>query len=224
MSDLVFVDCETTSLSAEDGEIWEIAMIRRFSERTFERYRRVADPEGDMVEETYLTNELVLEFQIECDLGKADPFSLRIGKYYERYGKRGIASLPVGHPFDWGEHNYRNFNGKVIESKWDAARLIAQFTGGGAHLIGNCVSFDSERMERLLRSYGRCPDWHYHVIDIEPLLVGYAKAKGQDFPLPYSSSEISKWIGVEEPGEGERHTALGDARWVQRQWDSVFGE
>lgn len=41
--------------------------------------------------------------------------------------------------------------------------------------------------------------------------------------LPWRSDELSRLIGVEPPGEAERHTALGDARWAARAWDAVMG-
>lgn len=178
MKDLCFIDTETTSLSAETGRIWEFAGIRRSAETG---------------EETRLL------FQIDVDLGEADPMSLKIGKYYERFDEN-----------------------KAVSDDWVAAKMISEFTRG-THLVGNCVSFDSERMERYLRDYGQCPGWHYHVIDIEPIILGYAAAKGDTFPRPYKSSDLSAYIDVAEPSDEERHTAMGDAEWVMRQWDAIFG-
>lgn len=208
--DLCFVDTETTSLSAEDGEIWEFAGIRR-------TYK---DPEHQKLG----FNQRRLEFQIECDLGKADPFSLKIGRYRERFGVKGdweTFSVP-GDDAPLTDAYDTNPEGRVVTSKFDAARLIERFTRNTT-LVGNCVSFDSERMERLLRAYNECPGWYYHIIDIEPMIVGYAIAKGVPFSLPYSSSDLTKWLGVEEPSEAERHTAMGDAEWVMRQWDALHG-
>ena len=203
--DNCFVDTETTSLSAEFGQIWEFAGIRRDAETG---------------------NERRLEFQIECDLGTADPFSLKIGRYRERFGLAGEwepyvvntaeSMVPVMDAYD------SNPQGQVVTSKFEAAKLIERFTRDTL-LWGNCVSFDSERMERLLRGFNECPGWHYHVQDIEPHIVGYAKAKGINFAPPYNSSELSEWLGVEEPGEDQRHTAMGDAEWVMRQWDAIYG-
>lgn len=192
---IIFCDTETTSLSAEDGEIWEFAGIRR-------------EPDG---------TETQLEFQIECDLGKADPASLNIGRYYERFGLKGYWDPSID---DKGNF-IRLPEGEVVSSKFDAAKLISDFTRG-ATLIGNVISFDSERMERLLRGWNQCPGWHYHVIDLEPVIAGYALARGVPFDLPYKSSELSKWVGVEPPKEGKGlHTALGDALWVKEMWDAI---
>lgn len=37
------------------------------------------------------------------------------------------------------------------------------------------------------------------------------------------SDDLSRACGVEPPSEEERHTALGDARWVQRWYDHILG-
>lgn len=37
------------------------------------------------------------------------------------------------------------------------------------------------------------------------------------------SDDLSRACGVEPPTEEERHTALGDARWVQRWYDHIIG-
>lgn len=221
--DLCFVDTETTSLSAEHGEIWEFAGIRR----SYEGSPLFNSPNGvwDGKDSNGPYVERRLEFQIECDLGTADPFSLSIGRYRERFGVKGewepytifSDEGPVGPDvFD------TNPNGAVVTSKFDAAKLIERFTRGTT-LIGNVISFDSERMERLLRAYNECPGWYYHVIDLEPYAVGFLKGKGvKDFTLPYKSSEITEALGVPQPKEGEGlHTALGDTLWVRDMWDAI---
>lgn len=209
MSDLCFVDTETTGLSADQHEIWEFAGIRR-TQIAVEGHNAVY-------------SERRLEFQIEVDLGTADPFSLKIGRYRERFGIKGTwepYEIILGDDTVVRDAHDMNPEGAVVESRFDAAKLIERFTRD-THLVGNVISFDAERMERLLRAYNECPGWHYHVIDIEPLIVGYALAKGQPFSLPYSSSQLSSFLGVDEPTAEERHTAMGDAEWVMRQWDAL---
>lgn len=198
--DLIFLDCETTGLHPELHKIWEFAGIKRNIE---------SGEESRML------------FQIEVPLNEADPFALNIGKFWQRYGKNG----------EWEPRDFWTTEGYVFHSEevpakgqlvspMVAAGLIQKFTHG-AHLIGNCISFDAERMARLLYDESLLPTWHYHVIDIEPMIVGYAKAKGKSFPLPYSSSDVSEWLGVEEPDGETRHTAMGDAEWVMRQYDAL---
>lgn len=200
MTSVVFLDCETTGLHPEQHRIWEFAGIRR---------------DLDTMQETRM------HLQIAGSLEDADPFALNIGKFWERFGSQGEwnpMSTPewVGFLSDFSEVPQK---GEIVDSGM-AAGLIRQFTHD-AHLVGNCISFDAERIARLFYGENLLPTYHYHIIDIEPMIVGYAKAKGKTFPLPYSSSAVSEWLGVEEPTEAERHTAMGDAEWVMRQWDAI---
>jgi hypothetical protein len=41
--------------------------------------------------------------------------------------------------------------------------------------------------------------------------------------LPWDSDALSRLCGVDPPGEVERHTALGDARWAMRLYDAIVG-
>lgn len=202
MPDLVFLDTETTSLHPDTGEVWEFAGIR------------VSAGAPDWI----------VNFQIECDLSNADPFALSIGKYRERFGKNGDwqpYSITDGFGSEVSQSPFPQ-NGEVV-SKYDASRVIERFTRG-AHVVGNVISFDTERLAKLLREEGETPGWHYHVIDIEPILVGFLTADNlPPIELPWNSEHLSAAAGVALPDETERHTALGDAKWVQRQWQAVFG-
>lgn len=188
--DIVFLDTETTSLHPETGEIWEFAGIR-------------------IEEET--EKESVLQFFIEVDLAHADPFSLKIGKFYDRWPKKS----------PYFDELADSLSSPFIRTRNQAAAAIEAFTRG-ATIVVNVPTFDEPRLDRLLRSEGLLPSWHYHVLDMESIIVGYAAARGDKFPLPYSSTELTKYLNVEEPTEEERHTAMGDARWVQRQWEEMF--
>jgi hypothetical protein len=137
---------------------------------------------------------------IEADFGNADLFSLQIGKFFER-----------------GAYE-QNF----WPRKEAAARI--EFLLRDRHLMGSVPSFDDERLRRLLQSNNRCPSWHYHLHDLEDICLGYLRGQGKEVPdLPINSDEISLMVGVEPPSEAERHTALGDARWVERVWEKVVG-
>jgi len=62
------------------------------------------------------------------------------------------------------------------------------------------------------------------VQDFETLIAGFLRGQAKPVPeLPWKSDDLSRLIGVEPPGEDDRHTALGDARWAQRVWDAVMG-
>ncbi len=124
-------------------------------------------------------------------------------------------------------------------SRNQAAHRIFEFLyptedGDRAHVVGAVPNFDTEHISRLLRSeigaHTRDP-WHYHLIDVENLAVGYiaGRASRGDFDaglampgLPWNSDDLSRAIGVEPPTD-ERHTAMGDARWAMAIYDRVIG-
>lgn len=95
------------------------------------------------------------------------------------------------------------------------SRVWAEFAreAEGRHIVGMVPSFDEERIRRAL--WAHCeqrPTWHYHLIDVETLMVGHLHADGMLPVLPWSSDELSRTIGV-EPDEFERHSAMGDVEW-----------
>jgi hypothetical protein len=78
-----------------------------------------------------------------------------------------------------------------------------------------------------MRAHGMCPSWHYHLIDVEALAVGYLmreriRAGFDGSMLPWKSDELSAELGITVTDE-ERHTALGDARWARAIYDQVMG-
>jgi hypothetical protein len=117
----------------------------------------------------------------------------------------------------------------------------------GLHLAGAVVSFDAERLWKLLRANGECPMWHYHLIEVEALAAGWVAAQciGQandgksrgTIPVsvdgkiidningrpPWKSDSLSRAVGV-EPDDFDRHTALGDARWAKAIYEAVMGK
>lgn len=133
------------------------------------------------------------EWMLPVDLGRADPAALRIGRFHDRW------------------------QASMAES--DATVFAKQFVDltRGKHLVGAVISFDAERLWRLLRSNDQCPMWHYHLVDVEALIAGKL---GQ--PPPWSSEDLSRAVGV-DPSDFNRHTALGDALWVKAQYEAVMG-
>lgn len=79
-----------------------------------------------------------------------------------------------------------------------------------------------------MRPNGFADPWHYHLIDIENVIVGWIRGHhafaGSDTPIlpPYKSDELSETVGV-DPEQFTRHTAMGDVLWVRAQWDHVMG-
>lgn len=144
----------------------------------------------------------------DLDLGNADLISLNIGRFHER------------HPQIAAEH----LSAPTVRREDEVMRQVERLTRG-AHLVGNVVNFDADVLDRRMREHGILPAWHYHIIDIEPMVVGYLLGQGMKPPvLPWDSEEISRLIGVEPAPDQERHTALGDARWVMRIWDKIMGD
>lgn len=142
----------------------------------------------------------------DLDLGNADPFALQIGRFYERH--------PQMNPEATG----------LVVREMEMLRTVERLTRG-AHLLGALPSFDAEVLGTRMRVNGIAPSWHYHVIDIEPLAIGYLHGigKGAGWDLPWQSDDLSRAVGIEPPPEEERHTALGDADWSLRLYDAITG-
>ncbi|MGN0126047.1 MAG: hypothetical protein ACI38R_22625 [Rhodococcus sp. (in: high G+C Gram-positive bacteria)] len=51
----------------------------------------------------------------------------------------------------------------------------------------------------------------------------WEKSAAEFVAPPWRSDDLSRACGVEPPTEDERHTALGDARWVKRWYDHIMG-
>ena len=119
-----------------------------------------------------------------------------------------------------------------LYSRAEAAYAISRILSGDPkpHIVGAVPNFDAERLALLLREHGHEPGWHYHLIDVENLAVGYIvgrwgtkdEAEARAVSLPWDSNNLSRAVGVEPPGEGERHTAMGDARWALALYDAVM--
>ncbi|WP_280381016.1 hypothetical protein [Nocardia wallacei] len=216
---IVFLDTETDGVHP-GRKVWEVAMIRR-------------DDKG----------ERETQFFVDIDLKTADPFGLKVGRFYERHpmGRR-LSGLDDVDPFGG--------DSSCLES-W-AAFEVARWTHG-AHIVGMVPNFDTEVLANLLRSEHLTPAWHYHLIDVENLAVGwlYRQADARDAEVvafraerpdadpweepwgggslravatpPWDSEEISAAIDVEPPSDEDRHTAMGDARWCQRIYDRITG-
>lgn len=183
---LVFVDTETTGLDPNYHEIWEVGMIHRSWNNSGQQ------------------NERSYQWFLPVDLGKADPFALKIGKFFDRYP--GYALPP------------KNLN-PTITQLYEFATQFSKLTYG-AHMVGAVPSFDSERLTKLLRENGACPSWHYHLVDVEALIAGH-----MGFAPPWKSENLSIALLGEERNTAladEKHTALGDAQWAMELYDAVM--
>lgn len=192
---LAFIDTETTGVHP-GRRAWEIAIIRR-------------DPSG-------LEHTALLQIS-DVDLSNADPFGLKVGRFYERHGDYipGLVDEPT-----------------EVVTEAQAAYIVERLTRG-SHLVGAVPNFDAEVFADMLRRHRLTPAWHYHLVDVENLAVGYLAAKlrhgllldsvADEITPPWSSESLSRICGVEPAGDAERHTALGDARWAMRLYDFIVG-
>lgn len=168
------------------------------------------------------------EWQIEVtprEIALAHPKALEISRFHERHGVT-----------------------RSLDSAENVAKDLNDCIQPGTHLAGAVVSFDEERLRRLMWKHGYSPRWHYHIIDVEGLAAGYlagcrraigevsnstgealwagSKAwkavEGPDHDPPWDSEELSRAVGV-QPDRFDRHTALGDARWAKAVYEAVMG-
>lgn len=153
---------------------------------------------------------------LSVDLGRADSFALKVGQFHDRH--------PDGHDF-----TFTVAGSGYVHDRRTFAREFAKLTYG-RHLVGAVVSFDAERLSKLLKANGACPEWHYHLVDVEALaagwLLGQSHDSGEATDLhvavpPWNSNELSLAVGV-DPANFDRHTALGDARWAKAIYDIVI--
>jgi hypothetical protein len=219
---ICFVDCETTSLRP-DRRAWEVGLIER-------RDVTVKHPDGPDTQETEDVEHHWFIGAADLDLGNADLMALKIGRFHERHPDATLVRK-TGVPGAWVS----------AHSELSVLREVEKLTRG-AHLVGAVPNFDADVLGARMRANGICPAWHYHLICVENLAVGWLNAyaaylEGDGTAAersaeraaelrriaapPWKSDELSRAVGV-EPDEAERHTALGDARWAMRIYDAVM--
>jgi len=174
-----------------DDDIWEFAAIRR-------------EADGSQTE-----HHLFVEHE-----------TTKCARLPESFRADHRRRFPISHGPDWD---------KNVHSRRGLADAVVGLTSDRPHIVGAVPNFDTERLAILLRRYALEPAWHYHLIDVENLAVGWIhgkygtkdEAEARAVALPWDSDDLSRACGVEPPGEGERHTALGDARWAMRLYDAI---
>lgn len=199
---LAIVDTETTGLDPERHEVWEVALIL---------------PHDDGQDEEYL-------WQLPVTLEHADPMALSISGFYDRRWEHSEDDDDAADAIDGKLNGLAKY--VVAETGVFAwAYRFCELTAG-RHLVGAVPSFDAIRLERLLRKWYAAPAWHYHLIDVETLAVGWL-SRGftgkppTEIPLPWSSRDLSRLVGV-NPDNYPQHTALGDARWALDIWRTIM--
>lgn len=191
---IVFIDTETTSLHPEHRRPWEIAMIRRHNGTTTTCLIQIAD----------------------VDLADADPHSLNVGGFWERHPSHRNPATFIAPELDY-----------LPMPEAFAAATVAEFTAG-ANFVALNPAFDADVLGRMLHRNGRMPRWDYHLIDVRAMAIGKLHAEAemqviQSAPDHWTgSANLSKLCGVNPPTDDERHTAYGDAQWVERWYDAII--
>lgn len=223
---VAFVDTETTGLDPDRCPVWEIAVI-------------VPDGphEGEHVWQQELTAWIRLSgWDDQCwwafdGSDRGLPISDDGSLDHDRVDRWVIDNTGITKRYD---------HATALDERASIDRFCTLVDG--RHLVGAVPSFDEERLRR---QYRVCVDematrfpWHYHLIDVEALAVGYLSAHRRRIkdwsgvtiqslaaapPLPWSSDALSRALGVEPPGPDERHTALTDARWAKAIYEAVMG-
>jgi hypothetical protein len=146
-------------------------------------------------------------------------------------------------PEEFQADHDKRFDGSIAHEPSEAAHIIHAFFTDRPHVVGAVPNFDTERIShQLLHPAGLADPWHYHLIDVENLAVGYlhgvaaraideARERGEE-PLPglidrfleypWKSDVVSHAIGV-NPDDFSRHTAMGDVLWAKAQYDAIVG-
>lgn len=145
----------------------------------------------------------------------ADEAALRITRFYQRVAAAGVYEETIKEGYPPRSRTTKRASFWTRRSRRSIASEIAALTAG-KHLVGAVPSFDARFLAGFLMREDHVPAWHYHLVDVETLIAGRLGLKP-----PLKSEDLSRAIGV-DPAQFERHTALGDARWVRAQYEAVY--
>lgn len=201
---IIFADTETTGLYSYAGhEVWEWGSIRVDDWSDFEGwYWSISDSPVEWPEPPVYPNRRTIQIdsvarsETALRMTHADPMAMRINGFFGR------------------EHDsVRILNDKVL------AHIIFDRTLD-CSWVGAVPSFDTIMVSDFLLSSGLMPGgWHYHLIDVESMMMGHLLER-EDSPfdslrLPMKFSELkSLMIGAPVLELSKRvghHTAFGDA-------------
>lgn len=139
---------------------------------------------------------------------RADAKALEINQYYQRFAvPRGAQAADM----------LADDGPKPMTRKQVRAAITGVLTK--AVMVGSNAHFDASFLRVLL---GAAP-WHYRPVCVATLAAGYLRGRGEQVPLPYSSRDLSRAVGVEPPGSNG-HQALVDAEWALAVFDAVNGQ
>lgn len=216
MRPVIIIDTETTALrpnyASGSGVIWEVAVIER---RTGSEWL----------------------WRIEPDTMVADPKALAVGRFAERTAGMRHASAeeirdrfgPQASRFDhlsdvWNLADPEN--GPFWSAPADLVQVLARYTLPNVTLLGAVPSFDAGFLSALLLHYGERPQpWHYRLRDIGSMAWAWLHAHHLPHHLPIppmdaGTDDFARAMGI-DPGDFDRHTALGDCRLVAAMLDLI---
>lgn len=113
----------------------------------------------------------------------------------------------------------------LATEEWKFIREFCALTEG-LHLAGAVVSFDEERLRRMAWNHDATYAWHYHLVDVEALAVGYLAGVefGAKMAPPWTSNMLSRAVNVNPDDFAPKHSALADARWAKAMYEAVMGK
>lgn len=145
------------------------------------------------------------------DFQLADPTALRMNRLYERADELPIAPDLARFWLDGHELDVPT----TKQAMWHIAELTA-----GRHLVGANPAFDALRVEQLMRTFNVCPAWHYHLVDVEVLMLGFLAGRNRwpalkkcVGPTGWRSTDLADALGVKR--RVNAHSALADAEWAR---------
>ncbi len=137
-------------------------------------------------------------------LEQADPAALEVGRFYRRHPQFG-GTLP---------------DGAVLRSEPEAVELVDEWTTG-VEIYGLNPLFDTDCLAGAMRRCGREPGWWRTPVDMAVLARGFVLGQ-RISSVPHRGTErLSAQCGVAIPGHTERHTAMGDVRWLVEWYDHM---
>ena len=212
-SHVAFVDCETTGLDPDRNPVWEIAVIVDGVEHCWTQVIPLAPLVGVPDYPVWTPEGANRGFGIRIiEDGAREPVPI-FGHYISRWV---LENTGIRDRYDHGTALWPS------ESIEKFATLV-----DGRHLVGAVPSFDEERLRRQYRDRGHALEtqfpWHYHLIDVEALMVGWLLSRGHIVDLPWKSDDLSRKFGIEPPSGDDRHSALGDARWAKAIHEKILG-
>lgn len=136
----------------------------------------------------------------DVDREFADPVALDLNGFTERY-----------------DH-------EVALPDYTLASTLAGLLAGKV-IVGANPHFDLSRLAAWFHRTGRDVPWHYRPCCIESVLYGVnlgyllAESNGSSVDVPWRALDLYERVtGLTQPDE-DRHTALGDARFVRSLWE-----